>query len=168
MPPYTARSACLPTAQLPHARERCAAPRTAAWSPQASYTRGRMLCTSLRILEELELKLCVCRCKSCIIRVKVSDGRTLCPINFVPYLSGNGKSSPLSMLCTQNRLLEFLKCSASTGSSYHGVGIIIKERGNWFFFHPNLHFKTWLMFKKDLDGFKHLWTWKTILFFWFV
>ena len=125
-----------------------------------------MLCTSLRILEELELKLCVCvcRCKSCIIRVKVSDGRTLCPINFVPYLSGNGKSSPLSMLCTQNRLLEFLKCSASTGSSYHGVGIIIKERGNWFFFHPNLHFKTWLVFKKDLDGFKHLWTWKTILF----
>ena len=108
--------------------------------------------------------VCVCRCKSCIIRVKVSDGRTLCPINFVPYLSGNGKSSPLSMLCTQNRLLEFLKCSASTGSSYHGVGIIIKERGNWFFFHPNLHFKTWLMFKKDLDGFKHLWTWKTILF----
>ena len=124
-----------------------------------------MLCTSLRILEELELKLCVCvcRCKSCIIRVKVSDGRTLCPINFVPYLSGNGKSSPLSMLCTQNRLLEFLKCSASTGSS---VGIIIKERGNWFFaFHPNIHFKTWLAFKKDLDGFKHLWTWKTIIFF---
>ena len=77
--------------------------------------------------------VCVCRCKSCIIRVKVSDGRTLCPINFVPYLSGNGKSSPLSMLCTQNRLLEFLKCSASTGSSYHWVGIIIKERGNWFF-----------------------------------
>ena len=122
-----------------------------------------MLCTSLRILEELELKLCVCvcRCKSCIIRVKVSDGRTLCPINFVPYLSGNGKSSPLSMLCTQNRLLEFLKCSASTGSS---VGIIIKERGNWFF-SPNIHFKTWLAFKKDWDGFKHLWKWKTILFF---
>ena len=67
----------------------------------------------------------------------------------------------LSMLCTQNRLLEFLKCSASTGSS---VGIIIKERGNWFF-SPNIHFKTWLAFKKDWDGFKHLWKWKTILFF---